>query len=83
MKKYKPSENELAELGFSNEDTTGEDHYMCELGIGEPYLGWVLPEIYGYFSDANKFLFKGVFEKFKSFEEFKARINELQLKYKK
>jgi hypothetical protein len=80
-KKYKPTIEELEELGFSTENTTGDDHFMCSLGSGE-YIGFVLPELFSYFSEGNVFLFKNKYLKPKSFEEFKTLINDLKTKYK-
>ena len=57
---YKPTVEELHELGFSNEHGTDENHYMVETAKVNSF-GFVLPQMMNYFADKNVFLLGAVF----------------------
>ena len=57
---YKPTKEELAELGFSNEHGTDEYHYLAETAKVSS-MGFVLPQMMNYFADGNIFLLGAVF----------------------
>jgi len=68
---YKPTVEELTELGFSTKYGTDENHYTAETAKVSS-LGFVLPQMVNYFADKNVFLLGAVFYFFPdSFDELK------------
>ena len=57
---YKPTQEELHGLGFSNEHGTDENHYLVETARVNSF-GFRLPQMMNYFADSNIFLLGAVF----------------------